>query len=203
MANTLYTQNFTLNDIFSNKKLRGKLPLISYAEGETPKGRLSQRTSVKSVGALVYENSKTSARPFYKPLNARKNGNYISIGGKTDTDLDTVVDAIFVRLLGIKQMLIMTANDTDILREAMKEAGRQKRATGQEPKLWLRVGSMQQLEQMSDRDRNKVINDIMKNVFFGSGFPETQKKFGVAELLQGGRGYDRRKREWLKEIGEL
>ena len=202
MANR-YSQNFTLNDIFGDKRLKGKVPLVAYKEGETPKGRLSQRTSVVSVGQLAYNNAVSSARPFYKPLIAHKSGNMISISGNTETSLTDIVDVVYAKMQGIKQMLIMTANDTDMIRSAVKEAGRRKAQGGVEPKLYLRVGSMQQIEQMGNRERNKLMQDIMRNLFFGNDFPETQKKFGVDKLFTQGKSYEQRKRDWLGETGQL
>ncbi len=197
-----YYQNLTLSEIFSDKKLRGKLPLISYKEGTTDTGRFSQQTNVKSVSSLVYDKARASARPFYKPLNASKSGNYIVLDGKTDTPLSTIVDVVYGQMLSLKQMLIITANDTDMIRSAIKESGRVRQKGGKEPKLYLRVGSLQQIEGMSNRERNKLINDIMKNLFFGGDFPETQKKFGVDKMFSQGRSYEQRKKEWLREINE-
>lgn len=199
---SIYNNNLTLAEIFGDKKLRGKLPLISYKETQTDRGKLSQRTRAKSVSQMVYDKAVMSARPYYKPLKSSKNGDTIIIGGITETPLTDIVDIIYTQLLGIKQLLVITANDTNIIRSALKESGQNKAKSGVDTKLYLRVGSLQQLEQMSNRDRNKVINDIMKNIYFSGNFPKTVQKFGLDKMFSNGKSFEQRQREWQREIGQ-
>ena len=44
-----FFENFTLADIFNNKKLKGKLPLINYAETTDDNGKVHRRTNAKAV----------------------------------------------------------------------------------------------------------------------------------------------------------
>ena len=59
-----FTQNFTLTDIFNNKKLKDKLPLINYKEIEREDGKVSRRTNTKTINRLVFDVSTSAARPY-------------------------------------------------------------------------------------------------------------------------------------------
>ena len=61
MANR-FSQNFTLLDIFNNKKLRNKIPLINYREKELENGKISKRTNAKTVNRQVFETAKSSGQ---------------------------------------------------------------------------------------------------------------------------------------------
>ena len=50
-----FTQTFTLTDIFNNKKLKDKLPLINYREIERENGKVSRRTNAKTINRLVFD----------------------------------------------------------------------------------------------------------------------------------------------------
>ena len=98
MANR-FSQNFTLADIFNNKKLAGKIPLINYKERVDENGKVSMRTNAKTVNRQIYDTAKKAARPFYKPLIATQSGNTLILDGNTDTDLNSVVDAVYGALI--------------------------------------------------------------------------------------------------------
>ena len=91
---TRFSQIFTLKDIFNNKKLAGKIPLINYREREREDGKTMVRTSPKSVPRLVYDTSVKAARPYYKPLNPSKSGDTIIIDGILVGDHDAAVNAV-------------------------------------------------------------------------------------------------------------
>ena len=131
MANR-FSQNFTLVDIFNNKKLRNKIPLINYREKELENGKISRRTNAKTVNRQVFETAKSSARPFYNPMVASQSGDKLIIGGelRINSELEDVVDAVYNGLLAKKQILIFTANNADMIRDALKEAEKNRRNYG-------------------------------------------------------------------------
>ena len=200
-----FSQNFTLRDIFENSKLKNKIPLIKYKEGTTPKGKESVRTQVKSVGTVVYNTSISAGRPFFRPITHSKNGDKINIGGNLVGDIDEAVDAIYNAIKGKKDILSYTANNAYMIRDALKEAERNKKK-GIESKLYLRANSMAQIEGMTKKEVYALLKDVMDNIFFGDNFPETQKKYGVKDLLNKTNGlsyYDQEKQKWKKRVGDL
>jgi hypothetical protein len=202
MANR-YSQNFSLTDIFNNKKLKNKLPLINYKEKETENGKASRQTSVKSVGKQVYDISVSASRPFYKPLKASENGDIIIIGGTLVGDHNDAVESVFSALQGIKTLLGITANCIDMIRYALKESEKNKRQHGIDTKLYLRVQSMQQIESMSNKEIVALIENIMENIYFSDNFPMTQKKYKVESIkLKGAYNYEQLKKMWKDRVGE-
>lgn len=204
-----YYQNFTLTDIFNNKNLKGKIPLINYREKELEDGKISKRTNVKSIGKLVYDTSVSSARPFYKPLVHAKSGNIISLGGELVGDHDQAVEAVYNALLGQKSVMIWTVNNADMIRSALKEAENNKRKFGIDSKLYLRAKSMQEIEGMTKHQILALMSDIMDNIYFGDNFPKTQKKYRVREMLdeearetmEFADTYSQRQKKWINKVG--
>ena len=69
-----------------------------------------------------------------------------------------------------------------MVRSALKEAEKNKRAYGINSKLNLRVQSMQEIEGMSRQQLQALMSDIMENIVYGDNFPQTQKKYNVEQL---------------------
>lgn len=197
-----WTQNFTLIDIFNDKKLKGKLPLINYKETELENGKVSKRTNVKTIGKMVYDMSVSTARPYYNPIKPRKTGDIIFIEGNLVGDHNQVVEAIYSRLLSQRMVMVYTANNLDMIRSALKEGANNKRKYGIDTKLYLRVQSKQEIYGMSPRKMQYFINDIMENIFYSDNFPMTQKKFNVKNLMVSNQyNYEQRKEMWKRKVG--
>lgn len=203
MANR-FSQNFTLVDIFNNKKLRNKIPLINYREKELENGKISRRTNAKTVNRQVFDTAKSSARPFYTLMVASQSGDKLIIGGelRINSEPEDVVDAVYNDLLAKKQILIFTANNADMIRDALKEAEKNRRNYGIQTKLYLRVQSMQQIEGMTEKQVAYLMNDIMENIVYGDDFPATQKKWNVQEMVvKSPYTYEQRKEKWQQKVG--
>lgn len=203
-----FSQIFTLTDIFNNKKLKNKIPLINYREKELEGGKISRRTNTKSVGRQIYDTSVSAARPFYKPLFAHKFEDTIVLEGELVGDHDDAVDAVYNSLQSIKPILVWTVNNADMIRDALKEAEANKRNYGINSKLYLRVQSMQQIEGMTQPQIQALMSDIMDNIIYGNNFPKTQKKWTVekstaANQYNRGLEYDMQKRKWQEKVGEI
>ena len=67
MANG-YSQIFTLKDIFNNKKLKDKLPLVNYKEKELENGKISQRTNAKTINRFIFDTATSAAGIFLMVL---------------------------------------------------------------------------------------------------------------------------------------
>jgi len=203
MANG-YNQQFTLIDIFNNKKLAKKLPLVRYKENVGEDNKVHKTTNMKSVGRLVYETAKSSAKPYYNPFISSKNGNLIIVGGKLTGDYETAYESVYNGIVAQKEMLSFTANNGDIIRNALKESQMIKRQTGQEPKLWLKAGSMLEIENMSKKQIRELVDDVMKNIYYSDNYMNTQKKYDVAKIIvNGSTNYERRKLLWQHKVGDL
>lgn len=203
MASGFY-QNFTLVDIFNNKNLKDKLPLINYKEKELGNGKVSRRTNLKSVNRQVFDTATSSARPFYKPIRTSRSGDVMIISGNMVGDHDGAVDAVYNAIVAKKQMLTWTASNADMIRSALKETEKNKSQQGLSSKLYLRVQSMQQIEGMSKRELQALMTDIMDNIVYGDNYPETQKKYRVSEMaVNSPYNYEQRKRIWRFKVGSV
>lgn len=198
-----FSQNFTLTDIFNNKTLKDKLPLINYKEKELQNGKLSTKTNAKTVNRQVFDTATSAARPFYKPMTTTCSGDIMIIGGDLVGDHDGAVDAVYNALMSKRTILIWTANNADMIRSALKEAEKTKRSLGIVPKLYLRANSMQQIEAMSRWEIQALLTDIMDNIAYGENYPETQKKYGVEKWNYGKFTYEQRKLRWKYRVGAV
>lgn len=199
-----YTENFTLKDIFNNKELEGKLPLINYQDyfAITDKGsKVYNKTSVKTIRSQVFDGSIKMARFYYKPLRATKQGNILILDGNLVYDHDSCVNDIYDNLVGMKPMLSYTANNVDMIRSALKEAEKNRRLYGLNSKLFLRQQSMMEIKGLTNKQRQNFMNDIMSNILFGDNFPITQKKYKVSELDYGQKDYATLREAWRRKVG--
>lgn len=201
---TKFSQNFTLVDIFNNKRLKDRLPIINYKETQMPSGKVSKRTNAKTVNRLIFDTATSAARPYYKPLRAYRTGDILVLDGTLEVEQDTVVDAVYNALMSIKSVISFTANNAEMIRDAIKEGEKKKYKGGVSPKLYLRATSMEQIEGMSKPQIVALMNDIMENIMYGEAFPETQKKYKVQQWkLNTPYTYEERKERWKRKIGEL
>lgn len=193
-----YSQNFTLKDIFNCKAFRDVLPLVNYKESVDAFGKVHRRTNVETVPMLVYRTAKSSAKAFYDPLVATKSADHIEIDGNLISDYKTAYKSIYNALVGIKPLISMTANNLDMVRTALKESER----SGNPPKLYLRVGSLQEINNMSNPQKQELMNNIMENIFFGQGFEKTQKKYDVENIrLKSKFTFSELKQKWQHKVG--
>lgn len=197
-----FTQNFTLEDIFSNPKLKGKLPNITLKEKESEDGRVSVRTSAKSVKRQVFDTATSAAHPFYKPMLTKRMANTLIIGGELVGDHDAAVDAVYKAILSKRLVLLYTANNADMIRDAMKESAKNKRYYGTDTKLYLRAQSMMEIEGMTNRQIQALLNDVMENLIYSDNFPKTQKKYDVASELTN-LDYANKRLRWKQKVGDL
>lgn len=198
-----FSQNFSLKDIFNNKKLRGKIPLINYKEPTTPTGREGYRTSMKTVSELVKNTAVNAARPFYKPLKPILSNDMVILDGNLDGDHDAAVDAVYNAISAQKSVISYTANNGDIIRDALKESEKTRRTYGLNSKLYLRVQSMQEIEGMSKWQIEALMSDIMENIVYGDDFPATKEKWNVQNMPTNSRlNYAERKAQWERKVGK-
>lgn len=198
-----YSQNFSLIDIFNNKKLKNKIPLINYKEIERENGKISRRTSGKTINRLVFDTATSAARPYYKPIKTQRSGNIMTISGNLVGDHNSAVDAVYNALIAQKQVMIYTVNNADMIRDALKESEKNKRKYGTNSKLYLRAQSMTEIEGMSKRQIQALLQNIMENIFYGDNFPETQKKYGVENLpINSPYNYKQRQLRWRFKVGD-
>lgn len=205
---TQFSQIFTLADIFNNKKLAGKIPLINYRERTRDDGKTIVRTSAKTVPHLVYDTSVNAARPFYKPLNPSKAGDTIIIDGNLAGDHEAAVDAVYRALEAQTTVMKWTVNNADMIRDALKEGEKNARRYGTVPKLYLRAQSMQEIEGMNRRQIQALMSDIMENIVYGDDFPATKAKWdaeGITTNPQRGQmlTYEQRRARWKIKVGDL
>ena len=199
---TRYTQNFTLTDIFNNKALKDKLPLINYKEIERENGKISKRTNAKTINRQVFDTATSAARPFYKPIQTNRNGDIMIISGNLVGDHDTAVDSVYNALLAKKDLLTYTVNNADLIRDAIKESAKNKRLYGIDTKLYLSAQSMQQIQGMNKQQIMRLMDEIMENIFYGDNFPKTQKKWGLETMQFKGGDYKQRQLKWKQKVGD-
>ena len=200
MANR-FSQNFTLTDIFDNKKLKDKIPLINYKEKELENGKISRRTNAKTVNRFVFDTATSAARPFYKPMITTRSGDLMIISGELIGAHDGAVDAVYNALQSKRVLFIWTANNVKMIRDALKESEKNKN-NGVATKLYLRVQSMQQIEGMTKPQIQELLQNVMENIVYGDDFPKTQKKYGVENWnLSNKFNYNQLKLRWKNRVG--
>ena len=128
----------------------------------------------------------------------------MTITGNLVGDHDNAVDAVYTALLAQKQIILWTANNTDMIRDALKEAERNRRSNGIQTKLYLRAQSMEQIEGMTKPQIQALLTDIIENIVYGDDFPKTQQKWAVEQIpVKSPYNYNQRKENWKRKVGDL
>lgn len=201
---TQYSQIFTLKDIFNNKNLKNKIPLINYKEIERDYGKVSVRTNMKTITRQVFDTSTSAARPFYNNIKTTRAGNRMVISGDMVGSHNDAVNSVYLALLAKKQILEWTVNNGSMIRSALKESEKNKRIYGINSPLYLKVQSMMQIEGMSKQQLNGLLDNVMENIIFGDDFPETQRKYKVKDLLANDvYNYEQQKLRWKYKVGDI
>ena len=206
-----YFQKFTLQDLFNNKELKNKLPYINFrrvVKINYGKGFTSNvKTDTQTIYSKVADIATSSARPYYKPLKATRSVPTINIGGNLVGDQNDCVNAIYNAIVGQKTMLTLTANSADMIRDAIRESDKAYFKNGKEPKLYLRVASIEQIKGMSDKQIYNLMKDVMENIMYGEDFGKTQMKYDVRErpdlLEKTGASYEKRQENWQRKVGQI
>lgn len=206
-----YFQKFTLLDLFNNKELKDKLPYINfrrvvkinYGHGFTS----NTKTDTQTVYSKVADIATNSAKPFYKPLKASRSAPTINIGGNLVGDQNDCVNAIYNAIVAQKSMLTLTANNANMIRDAIKEGDKEYWQTGNQPKLYLKVASIAEIKGMTDRQINNLMKDVMENIIYGEDFANTQSKYDVKNrpdiFKNGSADYFKRQENWQKKVGQM
>lgn len=199
-----YFQKFTLADIFNNKELKNIIPLVNYKEIEREDGKISRRTSMKSIKQLIVDTSSSAARPYYKPLIVRRSQGQVLLTGELVGDQDTCVEAVYSALLAKRVFMIWTANNMDMIRTALKESEENKKITGVDTKLFLRVNSLLEIKGMNWRQAQEFLNNIMENIYYSGKFPKTSKKYDIQNIPTNDQlSFSQRQLRWKYKVGDL
>lgn len=194
-----YLEKYDLTEIFGNEKLRGKLPIIKYKATETGSGR----TQIKSVPFLVFDLAKSAAKPYYKPFQPHKLANIITLDGKTEVNLDEIVNKVYENINASKHLMELTENYVDVIRSALKEGEKTGRMTGQKPKLSLRQQSMLEIENLSKAQTREMFWNIVEDIFFSGNYPKTVQKYGIDKLsFNRGRSFAETQALWQRRVGK-
>lgn len=199
-----YSQVFSLKDLFNNPALKNKLPFVNYKERELENGKISVRTGLKTVNRQVFDTATSAARPYYKPIKTIRSGNLMVIGGELVGDHDEAVDAVYNSLLAQTQLISFTANNANMIRDALKETEKNKRQYGIDSKLYLRAQSITEIQGMTQKQLGGLMQNIMENIVYGDNFPRTQAKYSVENFEIGSPyNYEQRKLRWKFKVGDL
>lgn len=194
-----YSQHFTLADIFNNKSLRSLIPLVNYRETVDKDGKTHRTTHIRSISRFVYDKSVQAARPFYDPLQPSKMGDTIIISGNLISGQDDAVEAIYGALVANKFIMELTVNNSDMIRDALKEGERTKPA----PKLYLKEVSMEQIKAAcrTKRGREAFLQEVMQNLYYSPDYAKTQEKYGVEGIQTNTYSYERNRARWARKVG--
>jgi hypothetical protein len=208
-----YEQRFTLNDIFTNKRIRDRfgvyVDLKSKYErktiGGTGTNTVAVNTQMANVSDIVFNTSVGAAQPYYSNMSAARNGAETVISGELRLTLDGAHEAVYNAIVGARMAIQWTANNMGAVRDALKE-GEKQSPFGNRPKLWLRQKSMESVYALNNQQFSVFLGDVMNNLYFGDQFPKTQKKLvGDMNTFTARMGFDYKqaKADWQRKVNGI
>lgn len=94
--------------------------------------------------------------------------NIITLDGKTEANLDEIVNKVYENINASKHLMELTENYVDVIRSALKEGEKTGRMTGQKPKLSLRQQTMLEIENLSKAQTREMFWNIVEDIFLAA-----------------------------------
>lgn len=206
----MYNKLFTLSDLFNNKELKGVLPQISITEKTAEGYQYTHSYRVrgfKSVEDEIKMYAKIGAMPYMKNI---KTTDEIVVSGtlRKNATIQLAYSSVLSTLQGASASLSLLGSYGDVITDIFKKirkSSRFRKGDKTEPKLYLRINSINEIKYMTEKQKKALINNVVENIYFSDDFkeyrePSMEKESFIVNNRNTLRGYDGLKRDFDRKV---
>ena len=178
----MYSKKFTLLDIIESGYLDDILkPSIHtksvYKKRKETDEETSSTVNMGSLNKQIANVVQASASRVATKARTSVYGGQVICRVKGDYEL--IYNTIVSDLESKASMLGTSLSHSDELETAIKESVTAKLSGREIPKMYLRLNSLEQIQGMTPRQKQRLLDDINENVYFNKDFVRTQASLGL------------------------
>ena len=205
----MYNKLFTLSDLFNNKDLRSYIPQIAITT-RGKEGFQAKSYRVKgfhSVEQEIMMYSKLGALPYMKNI---KVTNEIVVSGtlRKHATIQQAYEGVLSNLKGASASLSLLGSYADTITDIFKKirkSDRYKMGDLTEPKLYLRINSLEEIKFMNRKQKEALLKNVVENIYFSDDFkqyrePSMERTSFITNNRNVVRGYDSLKRDFDRKV---
>lgn len=205
----MYNKLFTLSDLFNNKELKNYLPQVSIHNIKNKDGTITQKVKgFKIMEEQAINFAKQGARISMSNVKASGTLDNIVVSGRLRKHA-TIYEA-YENVLSIlkanKGSLTLLGSYRDVLTNTFQKIqDKSKYSHYKEPKLYLRINSLNEIKYMNKQQKDAFINNIVENIYFSDDFkeyrePSMERNAFIVNKRNTLRGYDSLKRDFDRKV---
>ena len=209
----MYNKLFTLSDLFHNKELKDVLPQISISEHkkEDYQAKTYRVRGFNSVDAEIMKYTKIGATPYMKNIKMTNEVHINVVASGTlrkHATLQQAYESVLSILQGASSSLSLLGSYGDVITDVFKKMRKDmdfRLGRKQEPKLYLRITSLNEIKNMNKQQKDAFLKNVVENIYFSDDFkeyrePELERHDFIVNNRNVIRGYDSLKRDFDRKV---
>ena len=199
----MYNKLFTLSDLFHNKELKGVLPQ------KTRRKRYVTQRLQGWAGIELVDTCKRGAMPYMKNIHIEDGILALGVFGelRKHATIQQAYEGVLDAVKSYSSSLSLLGSYGDTIEETMDKIYKSDRykIDKTEPKLYLRITSLNEIKYMNDKQKQALINNIVENIYFSDDFkefrePSMERHSFIVNNRNVLRGYDSLKRDFDRKV---
>lgn len=209
----MYKQLFTLSDLFNNKDLKGYLPQIEFKEYTKNDKIYSSSKGFNYLFDEIVMYARIGAMPYMSNVKITRSttsndGFYVDGKLRKNATLQLAYDSVLSTLQGASGSLTLLGSYGDTIEGMMREirkTSKYRMGDKSEPKLWLRINSLQEIKSMNKQQKDALLKNIIENIYFSDDFkpyrePSLERHSFIVNNRNVLMGYDALKRNFDRKV---
>lgn len=200
----MYNKLFTLSDLFYNQDLKGVLPQAKISTSKKGYTSVSFKYDIDEI--IMY--CKIGGMPYMKNIEFSFPNELIMTGElRKHATIQQAYDGVLSTLKGASGSLTLLGSYRKEIQDVMRNIRKSDRykIDKSEPKLYLRITSLNEIKYMNDKQKQALINNIVENIYFSDDFreyrePSMERHSFIVNNRNVLRGYDSLKRDFDRKV---
>ena len=200
----MYNKLFTLSDLFYNQDLKGVLPQAKISTSKKGYTSVSFKYDIDEI--IMY--CRIGGMPYMKNIEFSFPNELIMTGElRKHATIQQAYDGVLSTLKGASGSLTLLGSYRKEIQDVMRNIRKSDRykIDKSEPKLYLRITSLNEIKYMNDKQKQALINNIVENIYFSDDFkeyrePSMERHSFIVNNRNVLRGYDSLKRDFDRKV---
>ena len=200
----MYNKLFTLSDLFHNQDLKGVLPQAKISTSKKGYTSVSFKYDIDEI--IMY--CRIGGMPYMKNIGFSFPNELIMTGElRKHATIQQAYDGVLSTLKGASGSLTLLGSYRNEIQDVMRNIHKSDRykIDKSEPKLYLRITSLEEIKYMNDKQKQALINNIVENIYFSDDFkeyrePSMERHSFIVNNRNVLRGYDSLKRDFDRKV---